>query len=81
MLGLDGVFDADWERHCDAQEAAGAAAMDAARELEEQDAALGQAHLDLGAAARAFEAGGLPELARTVRAVMRLANATQEARK
>lgn len=78
MYGLDGALDAAWERHCDqveldpqAQQAR--ADADAAMEEQASEIARGQAHLDLSAAARNFEAGGFPELAKLVRATMRLA--------
>lgn len=78
MYGLDGALDVAWARYCDEQELdpqAQQARADADAAMEEQasDIARGQAHLDLSAAARNFEAGGFPELAKLVRATMRLA--------
>ena len=79
MYGLDAALDSSWERYCDdaemdpqAQQAR--ADADAAMEEQESEIARGQAHLDLSAAARNFEAGGFPELAKLVRATMRLAS-------
>lgn len=79
MYGLDAALDSSWERYCDdaemdpqAQQAR--ADADAAMEAQASEIARGQAHLDLSAAARNFEAGGFPELAKLVRATMRLAS-------
>lgn len=78
MYGLDAALDVAWERYCDEAELdplSQQARADADAAMEEQSAeiACGQAHLDLGAAARNFEAGGFHELAKLVRATMKLA--------
>lgn len=78
MYGLDAALDVAWERYCadaenDPQAQQARADADAAMEAQSSEIACGQAHLDLGAAARSFEAGGFPELAKLVRATMKLA--------
>lgn len=79
MYGLDAALDASWERYCDdaendPQALQARADADSAMELQAAEIACGQAHFDLSAAARNFEAGGFPELAKLVRATMRLAS-------